>query len=244
MQLIQFSPQKPGKHSLLTFLDYEIPCHDSTVCRYLQQYQMASYTHLLSPSRRLARAIEGYEANLRNVRSLNLNISGESELEASRGPVLIDPSFKEFHSSVDAMTSSLAHLRSPILSSARKTGELGAAAIGGASELDTDSTAAVSLPMPPVAVTESADERVSIIVSLQDEVERLERQLLLEREARRKLEDQVCELQRRGEEEDEEDGGSKKELLKENAVLKEKLVRATRVLARLRFRRKEQELLQ
>ena len=156
----------------------------------------------------------------------------------------IDPSFKEFHSSVDAMTSSLAHLRSSSSSSARKAGELGVAARGGASELDTDSAAAVSLPMPPVAVTESADERVSIIVSLQDEVERLERQLLHEREARRKLEDQVCELQSRGEEEDEEDGGSKKELLKENAALKEKLVRATRVLARLRFRRKEQELLQ
>jgi len=206
---------------------------------------MSSYAHLLSPSRRLARAREGYEANLRNARSLNLRVGGELGLESSHAPVLMDPSFKEFQSSVEAMTSSLAHLRSPGSSPARDTVTDGAAMMGSAGEYHGDDAAAVSLlPVPPGVATEDADERVSIIVSLQDEVEQLERQLSCERETRRKLQDQVNELQERSEEEEGYGGSSREQLLKENADLKEKLLRATRVLARLRFRRKEQELLE
>jgi hypothetical protein len=109
------------------------------------------------------------------------------------------------------------------------------------------------------------DDRVAIIISLQGEVERLEEQLGCERTARAELEahtqeeearrqEAMATLQQRQEEQRECRQGDQEHdedlvvanarLLRENTELKGKLLRATRVLGRLRYRRKEMEHLE
>ena len=86
---------------------------------------------------------------------------------------------------------------------------------------------------------------MSIIISLQAEVERLENALAQERAATATREAELeAERTRQLEEEDEDDelADANARLRRENAELKEKLLKATRVLGRLRYRKKEMDI--
>ena len=202
--------------------------------------------------------------NLRVARELNCDMA-VSTLET--GPVSDSTSSYRggLESSIHSMTATLSRMRSP----PRRGGTghdypMPPPALATAFGVGMDTPVPVSVEPDHHRRPSSGgdvDDRVAIIISLQGEVERLEEQLSRERTARAELvahaqeedarrQEAMAALQQqqeRGEEEQEQDddvSAANSRLVRENTELREKLLRATRVLGRLRYRRKEMEHLE
>ena len=207
--------------------------------------------------------------NLRVARELNCDVA-VSALET--GPVSdASSSYRGgLETSIHSMTATLSRMRSPPRAGgAGLDHPMPPPAPGMAFGSGTDALAPVSADSHhrrlPVSGDGDVDDRVAIIISLQGEVERLEEQLGCERTARAELEAQTQEEEarrqeamatlqqqqeeqqvcRQGEQEHDEDMVvANARLVRENTELRGKLLRATRVLGRLRYRRKEMEHLE
>lgn len=198
---------------------------------------LSQYNHLLSPQRRLMRAREQFEVNLRHARELNLDIDGMSIFDVS-GAMSANrrtrsPS-KGFNNNQNTLDSLSPTRRSP---SPRRRPESPSKAASSpvASPRGAASPRSSATPFGFKHTPLDVDDHTAVIVSLQSEVERLEAELEEERAEKEHI------LQG-------SNGGNGEGLTErcqrlenENADLRGKLLKATRALGRLRQRKKDLE---